>query len=146
MDWIVDKGFIYATFVEDKSAVLVGRVKPGYITFTDKNLVKFKSKVSNFIKGHQSEIGPNKEIVVQVPFDLSINGLRKVAGGKKVGKWIFHYKPIEKKLVTKNDARAELDFVKKSKAKLDKYIQRLSSSITSLQKTHRGLIKIRNNL
>lgn len=143
MNWIVDRGGIYATFIDRKAAVMVGKVRPGYIVFNSPQLSSFKPKVVDFIKGHQRELGTEKTIFVEAPFSISVDNLRKIGGGKKQQKWIYQYKPTSHKLI---NVRGEVRFMKQSKTKLDKYISRIESSINALQKIRKGLIKIKNGM
>ena len=151
-NWIVyNRGGIYATFMNTKGPVMVGKVIPGYkeyppkeyIIFFYPQLSYFKSKVIDFIKEHKRKLGYEKQIIVEAPFSISVNDFRKISGGKKHGKWIYQYKPASNKLA---NVQSEIRFMKQSKAKLDKYISRIENSINSLQKIRKGLIKIKNGL
>lgn len=142
-NWYVQEGDIYADFLNGSR---VGAVRPGHITFVSKVMSSHPDKVLSFIKGHQKEIGANRMITVTAPFAISVDGLRKVAGGKKQGKWVYQYKPDGLKVKSVSNAAAELEYEKKIKAKLTKYIKQLGEDVKSIEKMKRGLTKLRDGL
>ena len=148
-NWMVRNGKIYAPYLNGGRMfppAVVGSVLPGLIRFNSKNLQNSPSKVFNFIKGHQKELGTNKLLTVSAPFRISADGLRKVAGGKADGKWVYQYKPDSLKRASMQNATKELQHAKKIKRKLTKYVQQLDKDVKSIEKMKKGLMKLRDGL
>ena len=130
-----------------RNPVTVGRIENYQIILDYKILKDYPDRVAKLIKAIHENRGDNSQAFnVISKFSIkNIDGLRKTYGGKSQNVWRYSYKPDANK-VTSQGAVQELNHAKHIKKKLSKYLVQLKSDISSMEKLHKGLKKLRNSL